>query len=102
MPKKTRLEKIKADQRRHQYSPVPELTGKKPPIEAMNTQAFPQYTFSKNPVHVATPVRESKEITALIDPKEFHAIKLDLLKTAILAILAFMIEFWLYVRIGQS
>lgn len=44
----------------------------------------------------------SPQITAMIDPKEFHAIKLDLLKTTVLAIIAFMTELWLYVRLGQK
>jgi hypothetical protein len=100
MPKKTKQEKIKADQRRHHYLPAPEITPHAIPSEATKTQTFPQYVFNKNLTHTASPARESKEITALIDPKEFHAIKQDLFKTAILAFFAFMIEFWLSVRIG--
>lgn len=91
MPKKTRQEKIKSDQRRHHFSFAP---------PAVHTESSPNPKYSLP--HVDMQNTQSKEITAMIDPSEFRLIKLDLLKTTILAIMAFMTEFWLYMRLGQK
>ena len=111
MPKKTRLQKIKSDQRRHHFSPdspVHEVTS---PVETIKTSSIPQYSLRERiphkdsgQAHSASSVQaiQSAQVTAMIDPKEFHAIKLDLLKTSILAILAFMTELFLYMRLGQK
>ncbi|MBI5614141.1 hypothetical protein HY947_04415 [Candidatus Gottesmanbacteria bacterium] len=106
MPKKTRQEKIKSDQRRHHFSsgsPVHEATS---PVETVKPSSLPQYSLKQHMPHIDTSqtvkVTQSAQITTMIDPKEFQAIKLDLLKTVVLAVLAFMTEFLLYVRLYQK
>jgi hypothetical protein len=106
MPKKTRLQKIKSDQRRHHFSSDSPVHDVSLPVESIKAASIPQYSLKqhlsqKDPVHAAR-AAQSSQITAMIDPKEFHAIKLDLLKTVVLAVLAFMTEFWLYVRLNQK
>ncbi|MEK7593031.1 MAG: hypothetical protein AAB508_06660 [Patescibacteria group bacterium] len=106
MPKKTRLQKIKSDQRRHHFSPDSPVHEVVSPAETIKASSLPQYSLRERlaPEKSSDRMRTilSPQITAMIDPKEFHAIKLDLLKTSILAVLAFMTELFLYMRLNQK
>jgi hypothetical protein len=96
MPKKTKKEKIIAEYRRKMasFSHTDKLTVPSPSDEMVKKES-PKQTFSYIPI--ASPTQQARSPSTLtLDPKEFLAIKKDLLWTLILTMIIIMGEIGLW------